>query len=846
MRNYGGGTRMKQKKQRKIAGIIAIIIAIAMILSIAAPFMASVNAMPISTEEGDTDPKAKKEIGQDHFSLDMKVGYNGDYIVGNTTPISGVLTNTGEEFNGELQVKVYSDYYGDEEMEGPYSIYYQPVSLAKGAAKKIDLEINPEMITDYFEVTLVNEKGKTVFLENVAGNAMSPDTVMIGVLSDNPSDLSYFSGLKWIEVGDDEQRLQKTIYLDASTFPKKTYTLKNFQAIVIEDFDTTTLQETQINSLKEWIQGGGTLILGTGPNSQKVLGGLQELESFQIGGTTQIHSFPNLSQLLQDQNSLQGDMMLSSITAKGMEERFSEQGHSITSRMSLGKGDILLHHFALSLSPVADNPNFIMALQNMYSSELCLDVQEDEYGVYRFQNLQRIAEDFPVLKSNMIYPILLSILIYVILIGPVLYFLLKKKDKREWGWAIIPCLSLFFMGVIFIMSRNSQYNSGLFNFVSVTELSDNTSIGTTAGCGVIKSPQQGKITFSMDQPLQTLFFDDDRHYYSRGTKDAYARKVLVGDTTEVTYLNNQSWATNSFMTEVETDLGGVIESNILLKGNRFVGEIQNHTDLDFYDVVLNLGGHYEKFDQLLSGESLKIDYVMKEEDGDKKDYWEILDELYGDLYNRSDVNRLIQEGKIEKDQVYTYFQERKILEEYLESDDMESNVMVPIDFYGFSDHAILLGDKYLNGEKALERGMGLYYKKLALNLENMNEFDIPFGFIYPAEYQSNDYVDHYRRDGMIYAEQKQEVVCVYELSQNIGVDLFQVHIPDDKSYFYAPTQIKNWKENTWEDLKNTEYKQTQDYISDKGTIDVKLSIKEDTDVFVPELRLKGGSNYVGN
>ena len=95
---------------------------------------------------------------------------------------------------------------------------------------------------------------------------------------------------------------------------------------------------------------------------------------------------------------------------------------------------------------------------------------------YNYNPMAYIAERFPELKANSIYMILFAVAIYVVVIGPVLYIILKKKDKREFAWIAVPAISAVFMLIIFVLSMNSQYKSGLINIVSATEIEQGQSI----------------------------------------------------------------------------------------------------------------------------------------------------------------------------------------------------------------------------------------------------------------------------------------------------------------------------------------------------------------------------------
>ena len=147
----------KQKRKRTAAAVIALLIVLAMVAGLVTPFIAY--AAPVSTQtvtmtNGGTTGTAQatpstwqeKEFGQEQFTLDVVVGFDGEYIVGKTAPLKGIITNNGAPFRGELQAKAYTfedtGWYGTKSGAAEYAIFYQELELLQGASQKIDMELN--------------------------------------------------------------------------------------------------------------------------------------------------------------------------------------------------------------------------------------------------------------------------------------------------------------------------------------------------------------------------------------------------------------------------------------------------------------------------------------------------------------------------------------------------------------------------------------------------------------------------------------------------------------------------------------------------------------------------------
>ena len=48
------------------------------------------------------------------------------------------------------------------------------------------------------------------------------------------------------------------------------------------------------------------------------------------------------------------------------------------------------------------------------------------------------------------------IILYIILVSPAAYFILKKKDKRQWLWVLVPVLACIFTAVIFFFGNSAR------------------------------------------------------------------------------------------------------------------------------------------------------------------------------------------------------------------------------------------------------------------------------------------------------------------------------------------------------------------------------------------------------
>lgn len=854
-------------KRRRSAAVLAVILILAMLLSIIAPFMGSVyGAVRIATQssnynssEENQTVKPEKEITNDTFKLEAAIGYNGSYVVGRTIPVSGVIENNGaSSFQGEVQIKVYS-YYASEYSNAPkdYNIYYVPVELAAGAAKQVSMSIYVSTITPFFEISLVDTKGKTVLRKNVTAKALDPTTMMFGVLSDNPSALDYIK-----QICQDRQHDYKippqVVFFKKEDFPSTKDSMVSFQIIFINDFDTKELTKEQLFMLDYWVKRGGLLVLGTGPNASKVLGGLDSI----VTGTVEKEYEADLSTAYE---SLEESCIvpIAEISLENGEIlRKGANDIPFISGIKRGNGKIIVQNFDLGIAPLpavkeipyALEKDYVLAILDMYKN----NSQLNGYNPY-VHDFNYIVDNLPAMKTSSLYMIFFAIGLYLVIVGPLLYFVLKKKNKREAGWVLIPAVSLFFTIVIFVLSQNSYYKDSVLNSCSVIELTQGSSVGTADTVSNIKSPKKGTIVFSMDEKIDMGVMEDDEYYYyyssyDRNQKNHLLKKILAADSTEISYFDNKSWEGNKFSSTTLIELGGTLDMNASLKGNKLKVTVKNNTQTNFEDIVAGAGGRYTKYDSLKAGETadMIIDFSQEMLDSEgqvihSSDIYTILSQLLDTPYDRSTMQEKIKSGEVTLEEAFNAYKKFEMLERVLRNTEevSENDFQLSIDFYAFNEDSLWEGDKYVNGKKLLEKNENLYHMTGSLDLTKIKQFEIPYGVIDASiETAIDAYVNSYRYDRYIYAESKQEVICRFDILKEIPLSAFQIKLDDVTStnIYYEQPQIYNKQIGMWEPLSMEEYTQNlEDYRDQEGGILVRLFMEGQRETSFPQIRVKGGN-----
>ena len=848
----------KEQRKKRIAAIVAIILVVAMVFSLIAPIFSAramaaqtVNTTVVTEQQTNgaalTEKQKKdREVGVDNFSATVFIGFEQQYIVGNTVPVSAIMVNNGEDFNGEFQIKVYS-YIGSENEGGKYAIYYQPLELSRGAGKQVNLTIPMDTIQKDFEISLVDSKNNVVYRKYFDAKALDPATMLVGVVCERPTDMAYFSAIHFAEEQDYTGDYTKTVYLNSETFPTQEAVMNHFKVIVIDDFDTKTLSQQQKEALLQWIETGGVCVLGTGVNAVKTLSGLQDIIAVESNDNT---TQKNITIAEQRVRADVAELNLTNI--ENVENNTFENAFII----HIDNGAVILYDISLSLAPATETAGFVNEIKDCceYANESLKEINYSDS--YRYNPITYIAQRFPELKANSIYMILFIVVIYVVIVGPVLYFILKKKDKREWGWIAVPTLSIIFVAIVFVLSINSQYKSGLINIVSATRVKDGQSIGTTDIYGCAKHSKKGEVVLTTEEFVNLSVPSDERwNYYEVVNNDTCTNKILVGDSTEITYFDKGSWDNNDFEMETITDLGGIVDCDVKMEGDKLVGTITNHTNRNFKDVLLIVGKRVIMIENLKAEESIDIneDIIDKQITDLSNAIWEV----FRDLYDRTEMQKKIKAGEMTRQDAYRMMRESDLVQDYINWNETEMRLLnegdIKVFLYAFDEDSILPQTFYLNGQTAIENALNLYMMEYAVHLSEAGSFEIPFGILSGTimGQEDNQFIRDYR-DGTVYAEMSTEIEWAFGIPANTEIQSVQFRSLNDSGNFYQAPEIYNVSAGQWELLQSEEYYDMTDYIGNvsedypNGCIIVKYFVQKETEIRYPEIKLKGAGQNVGN
>lgn len=534
---------------------------------------------------------------------------DGKYNANGTLSLSLKIDSYKEDFNGTIKL-----YVGNTEWSTYASTAYEkPVSIEKGKSKEIVFEVGYDYEhTGKLWYELIDEKGNVVYDREDSITLMQSGMGMtMGILTDDFSNFSFLNEGSAFQLELWGERVNFTITgLDETTFPEDKNAMDEFDFLFIDQFYTDKLSEEQMNVLLQWLNSGGMLLVGTGANAVDTLSGFDGTDfGIQFNGTT-IEQEIHLTEFgISDyENSICGTFLgeedvYGTVTCSELDVDIdvayyydSNVVDSSCVVREYGSGYAFVYPFSFTEENMtASMKKAIIGATtlNTYSQRI-IDTLDQAYGYYysnyELRNVQSILNDIEV-PDAVAY--LLLFIVYIVLATFITYLILKKKDKREYIWIVIPAWSLVFTLVVMVVSRSSRVTKPIESSVTLVSLNGNQK--TSNSFIALTTPDKKGYELNFNSNITSMIADSDNDYvFYNDTKDirtsvnytlkedadGYSLKVDNAKVFEYKYMQ----ASQTETTEENIDVF-VEEEGLLYKGT-----VTNNTDYDLLCVVVRLNG----------------------------------------------------------------------------------------------------------------------------------------------------------------------------------------------------------------------------------------------------------------
>jgi hypothetical protein len=524
-------------------------------------------------------------VAQDQppITLDIVVGYDGTYRIGEWFPVSVNIGNDGPDLRGVLEWSFAGQ--TDEQ------VFRQVIDLPRGSRKRVTLEVFARDFARAGQLRLLDGENPLV-ARDVSLDAADAGVFLAGVISSDPAMLNSLYSLQVPGFSSTQVR-----HVDAADLPEHMVLLRGLNALFLHDTDTAALSPAQRDALGLWVSLGGQLFVSGGVGGQKAAGGLADLLPVQVGGALTQGDLSALAGLTGTDAPPTPAAALSPAQPRAGAEQFPP-GSGLLFRWRYGSGLVTFSAFdfanlrgwasegalwgTLLVRQAVLAPGYLARLNQ--TSLL-------ERGVLRLPSLN--------LPSTGV--VLAFLLLYVLVIGPVNYLVLRRLRRLEWAWLSIPLVVLAFSCGLYAVGAGLRGGQSQLNQAAIVQGAEGQPRAFATAFTALFSPRRA--TYTVGFPAQVLVggapirFNQSNQFDAVVADEAGARSIRVlADVVSV----------STFVAEQMIDLPVAVQSSLTGDAAGMRGEVRNTGTGALEDVLIVRGDTFTRLGALAPGATRQL------------------------------------------------------------------------------------------------------------------------------------------------------------------------------------------------------------------------------------------------
>lgn len=754
--------------------------------------------------------------------LQIQAGIDGKTKEGRWFAVKFTLTSPSEDINGDLVVQMVSPTGGKD------ITYVKHVELPKQSTKTVWMALPGMALNSRNNVvklyqgrvdggTLVPIAKGSDYIETVGMRS-----TQVGVLARDPDTLNFLSLLNTQGYDVSVSRL------NVADLPTETMMLDGMDVIALNDIASDQLGPEQVQAINGWVARGGSLILAGGAGYSKTAKAFESLSPVTYQSTISLSELNSLESLAAKELTLTGPFTVSSAAVKSGNVLAQEGQVPLLVNQEVEKGRVWYVGYDLSLQPLASWTGNPMLWEQVLQPHLVTSMPKNGAQasvMNQYWDLQYILDFFPSMNAPSFFLLLTLFLVYVVIAAPLLYLLLKRMDKREWAWVVIPVLSIVSSIGIFSIGASDK-SSVMTHTLNTLELSGNGQ-GTRSAATAVFVPSGGTYELQLPKSAQVVSFSDNRGSMNpngqlAGTTDQYL--YIEPEATRLAWTDVPYWSVRKALVEhAESEPLGQFDVTASIDNNGIKGEVTNRTKSDLTKVSLIYNRQLFSVGDLKAGEKKAISGSINMMPQGYMDFGQMIfpfNHTGGpDAFNR----------------------ERQMVNSYMNrlwNTGAGGETMV----IGWSkDHESLY---QVDGRKTQSDQLNMWVQEVKLQVVQGNKISIPYGYLNPSIVQNNLQQMHSEPDGNMYVGNG-DFTFEYRLPVIQGAQYDALRIQSvGGSPPYLSLQIWNETKMDWDplDLRAAFVLQDgrqNDMLIGGRTIRVKATVTQDLGFRYPLVALEG-------
>jgi len=548
------------------------------------------------------------------LEIKATAGFQNKIKHGHGLPLTLTIVNNGDEFSGDL-VLDYSESYA------VGSAKAIPFTIGSGEIKTLNISLSgftedhmyggttPQMFYFYEDGWENGDEVDYKGDKSVRPSFHGPETTFILTLTESADRLRPFSTIKPTSMGNTQ--VIHLAQLKDFVFPTEvaSYGLANY--LVIDEFVLADLPEDAQTTILDWVKTGGVVIVGASDNTEAELGVLSTHLPLTLSDERQEISKDVFTEFASGKEFKGNITSFSATVNEDSRVLMQTNSEAHAALKMIGKGAIIQTSFSLGdeFSKESNATTFLTGLIKKANVGI-LPMNNMNYG---HQNIKETMT-YEIGQTNELFPsfqvstpLMISIIaIYILLVGPLLYFLLKRKDKREHAWWIIPSISVLASASIFAYGAKDRLVRPQIQQVSYYEVQDDNSL---SGYYVesILSNRSGNFTFEAE-PGTSMVATKRMNGFSSPTNSVQTLSILEehANKNQLTVRDVGYWSVSSILGESHIEDVGQFKIDLTVDSGTVRGSITNEFPFALKDVAIWSGTKMIELGDLSPNETMQV------------------------------------------------------------------------------------------------------------------------------------------------------------------------------------------------------------------------------------------------
>ena len=549
------------------------------------------------------------------LEVQATAGINDKAKYQSIVPIKITVRNNGDDFSGDMAINAKSSY----EVGSAIII---PLDLAAGEEKTVELYLdgladygtsNDSKLFTFFEGGI--DKGKVVSYKGtkqVQVHFLEPSSTFIYTLTENSDRLAAYLRLSQV-IPSSNVEVFNLNQLKGYTLPDDVQGYAMANIIAVDEFALADLSQQQQGALFKWVQDGGTLLLGASDQVEAKAGVFIDDLPLTLSQQTATVSAKSLTKLSGGGTFTNPISVYKSTENSGSIRIMADDNTILAAKKKVGSGEIIQTTFSLGDDPLASMSGYaaltakIVNIQNSMQQGMVNGNTPMERISY---DLRQSNELFPSFEVSFAY-MLLVVLLYILIIGPLLYFVLKKRDKREYAWWMIPAISVVLSIALFMFGVRDRLTQPQVQQSAFYKVNEDQSVNGYYVESILTN-RGGDFVVKADSTTTATAFRNSNSFEG-SMKDLYEVIYVKehADGSTLTLRDLSYGSVQSFAGKTTAQNIGNMAIDLTLKNEKLTGTVKNNFPFTLKDVTLISGINEVELGDIETNETIQVDQELQ-------------------------------------------------------------------------------------------------------------------------------------------------------------------------------------------------------------------------------------------